>query len=239
MISERLRLLQTLAGFKTFAAFAEAAGIPKGTAQKHKDRDSVPKKAAQKYCDAARGTEAHPAWLLYGTGPAPKESDLAKAVRLGGGPKKPIPFPLESSDLFTVKGSASRGTVEVKEAAEIAGGGYFMLSESVVDLVARPAHVSAAARLFALYMPTDEMEPRYERGDLLFVNEGLALEPNKDVVLLSAPDSDGRRRGMVRRLLKITATDYDLLHYKPERTKTTVRRPDWPTVYRIVSSRNR
>lgn len=70
--ADRLKELYEAARFDSLAAFARKAGIPEGTAQKHKDRDSIPKAAGAKYIAAAKTTGADLAWLLTGRGAAPR-----------------------------------------------------------------------------------------------------------------------------------------------------------------------
>lgn len=71
---ERLELLALYTGLETVTALAEAAGIKSGTAQKHKDRNSIPKKAAPAYQETARkfGVDASLEWIMAGRGSAPK-----------------------------------------------------------------------------------------------------------------------------------------------------------------------
>jgi hypothetical protein len=73
-VQERLEQVARLAGWGTVTAYAEAAGIKPGTAQKHKDRDSIPAKRVGNYIDAAkrRGIDVSAEWLIAGRGSAPK-----------------------------------------------------------------------------------------------------------------------------------------------------------------------
>lgn len=113
-----------------------------------------------------------------------------------------------------------------------------MLTDSIIDHVLRPGYISPHVEAYAVYMPSDEMTPRYERGDRLLINPALPIVEGKDVILLSAADDQGRQRMMVRRLVSINATHYTVASHNPART-TEIKKADWPIVQRVEGARGR
>jgi hypothetical protein len=75
-VQDRLERIAQLAGLGTVTALAEAAGIKPGTAQKHKDRDSIPSKRIGNYIAAANkhGVNVTAEWLIAGRGPQPQRT---------------------------------------------------------------------------------------------------------------------------------------------------------------------
>lgn len=75
--AERLRIARLRAGFSTAKEAAEAMGFPVSTYLAHENGSrGYPAKKAYTY---ARKFKVREQWLLYGTGPAPGETDAPKA----------------------------------------------------------------------------------------------------------------------------------------------------------------
>jgi phage repressor protein C with HTH and peptisase S24 domain len=69
--------------------------------------------------------------------------------------------------------------------------GDFALNGQTIDYVRRPPSLSAAAGLFALYVSSDSMSPRFEDGDLIYVSEARTPAPGDDVVIELQPAAEG------------------------------------------------
>lgn len=111
-----------------------------------------------------------------------------------------------------------------------------MFLDAPIGRIPRPAFHAPEADLFAIYLQSDDMEPRYERGDRLLINRSLPLVPGKDVLLLSEKDSEGRQKGLIRRLIRILADAYEVRRYNPaqdELAPVTV----WPFAYYVEAAR--
>lgn len=234
MIEERLRELWQAAGFESLAELARRAGIREGTAQKHVERGSIPAKAAVAYVAAARATGADVNWLLTGTGQTPKKISTPVAK------KQPVVQPSGGAAIWQpippIGNHPAAPPVPIFQTRAVAGGQYFMFSDVPIGRLPRPAFHSAEADLFAIYLQSDDMEPRYERGDRLLINRSLPLVPGKDVLLLSAKDSEGRQRGIIRRLVRILAEAYEVRRHNPAQDELAPVEA-WPFAYYVEAAR--
>lgn len=237
----RLEQIFTLAGFDALGKFALTAGIREGAAQKHKDRDSIPYGRALDYLKAARqhGVIASVQWLMEGRGEAPYRIEQKPPSLIA----EQVPDSLLSRDnlgqilekVAPLSGANAR-EVPIKEAREIpAGAGSFMLVERTIRTYAA---TDAGVRAYAFFVQTDDAG-KYERGDRVLVDPDLPLMPGKDVVILTEPDSEGRQRCMIGRLLVIEADRWKLGKSSQPDAKAVWRsRSEWPNCHRIVGLRN-
>ncbi|MFO1080827.1 MAG: helix-turn-helix domain-containing protein [Reyranellaceae bacterium] len=238
MQGERLKQLWTAAGFESLAAFADRAGVPYQSAQKHVQRDSIPSKWATRYIAAARSTGADVAWLLSGTGTPPRTATLAE-------PRKPVDRSegaMRTSGIGNVIERtppitwAPESPLPIRETIETGEG--WMLTGSVVEYLPRPEYISPQSQAFCIYVPDDTMAPRFERGDRLLANPALPVVPDKDVILLAEPDAAGRQRGLIRRLVAIDGKRLTVRAYNPAGV-AELDRAAWPYVFRIDAGRFR
>ena len=150
--------------------------------------------------------------------PGPADSHLASARR--------VPAVASLARDVPVRGTTMGGA-----------GGDFVLNGETVDLVRRPPGVSPTANVFALYVQGDSMSPRYERGDLVFVNTMKPPTPGADVVIELHPGK-GEQAGAcyIKRLLRIGPEKLWLAEFFPERREFTIDRRKVRQVWRIYSS---
>lgn len=87
-----------------------------------------------------------------------------------------------------------------------------------------------------MYLQSDDMEPRYERGDRLLVNRSLPIVPGKDVMLLSEKDGEGRQRAIIRRLIRVLDTGYEVRRYNPADSEIAPHSA-WPFAYHVEAAR--
>jgi phage repressor protein C with HTH and peptisase S24 domain len=78
--------------------------------------------------------------------------------------------------------------------------GALVLDQTVYELTPCPNHLESVADAYAVYVAGDSMEPRYDAGDLVYVN------PNKPVrrgsyVILQVRQDDGAHLGYVKRFV--------------------------------------
>ncbi len=73
-------------------------------------------------------------------------------------------------------------------AGSMDGKGAFQLSDDVIDYVARAPGIAKARDIYALYVVGESMEPRFNAGDLIFVNPHKPVRVN-DVVVIQEPNS--------------------------------------------------
>lgn len=238
MIEQRLRELWQSAGFESLAELARRANIKEGTAQKHVERGSIPARAAVAYITAASSTGADVNWLLTGVGRPPKKvSALPVHTLIDRRPRVVSPSAnatfLQPVDAL---GNNAAFTVPVFETRPVAGGQHFMLRDVAINRIPRPAFHTPEADLFAIYLQSDDMEPRYERGDRLLINRSLPLVPGKDVILLSDKDAEGRQKVIIRRLVRILADAYEVRRYNPQADEIAPLSV-WPYAYYVEAAR--
>jgi len=81
-------------------------------------------------------------------------------------------------------------------------GGDFEMSGTVVDRVRRPPGIASARNVFALFVDGESMEPRYVRGDLIYVNPSRPAAPGDDVVVeMYAADGEHGGAAYVKQLV--------------------------------------
>lgn len=161
---ERLELVAKLAGFDTVTQLAEAAGIKAGTAQKHKDRDSIPPRVAWRYIAAAekRGVQISLEWLHEGRGRPPRGASL-------GGIPRSVPK-LSTEDTVTDGGDIAPRVplwqISVIQRGSGASVQHLFKSE---DQVVGPTAIKDITNSFAVRLWDSSNGPYLPRGTLIFV----------------------------------------------------------------------
>lgn len=89
-----------------------------------------------------------------------------------------------------------------------------MAGGEAVDWVQRHPAQAGIRDAFAVYVPSDEMEPRYFRGELVYVHPGRPAEPGKDCLI--EMDSGDLA---VRRLVRQTDKKLRVLQFNPPQEK--------------------
>lgn len=246
MVGARLKELARAAGYPDLAKFARAAGVEPQTANKQALRDRIPIATAEAYIAAARATGADLQWLLTGSGTPPRITS-ALPKRISSVRNRTIdtiterPQVVHTGEEITRVAQAgyAQTPLPVRETLEVIGGGPWMLTERVIDEVPRPAFLSPATEAFAFYLQSDDMDPRYQRGDRLLVNPSLPKSViDKDYLFLSAKDASGAQKGLVRRLLSFTGDHWRVRAYNPSRVHNLAR-SEWPDTLRIEALRLR
>lgn len=164
-VQERLEEVARLTGLGTVTKLAEEAGIKAGTAQKHKDRDSIPGKRVGNYISAAKkhGFDVSAEWLLAGRGPPPKPlspNSIPPTVdKIPTGPESP------SSD----KVSALRLPLwQINDLSRGSGETVQVLTESRDKVLATEA-LRDFTSAFAVRMWDSSNGPYLPRGMILYV----------------------------------------------------------------------
>lgn len=122
--------------------------------------------------------------------------------------------------------------------AELDGNGPNLLPASEPDeWIARPEPLANVRQGYGLYMVGDSMEPAFEQGDILLVNPRRPVQRNTDI-LLEREGEDGRKEGLVRRLLGWSNTHWTVLQYKP-RLEEHLSREEWPQACLVVGKFSR
>lgn len=238
IVRERLEMLQRMAGYKTLADFARAAGINDATMRQHIARESVPYAKAQQYAQtvAKRGVAVTPEWIMTGRGPAPiTGASYAEMHATVGNSHNMITG--SGGDVTNVTPARYQtGNILFFEAAELSGGFMNLAWGRPIQIPGRPEW-STSANDFACYVNTDLMYPALERGDRILVNTVSPPTVGDLIVLLQGEGPDGRKMA-IRRLLDIGDSAWRVEQINPRKTDS-FDRAVWSTVYRIQGIRKK
>jgi len=133
---------------------------------------------------------------------------------------------------------ASRMTKDVKVLGVAIGGseGDFLINGEVVDRVRRPPALVDVKDAFALYLAGDSMAPRYEPGDLIYLNPARAPRPGDDVVIELLPERDGDGHpAYVKRLLRRSPTAVKVAQFNPQK-EIEIPTKRIRAIYRVMSA---
>jgi phage repressor protein C with HTH and peptisase S24 domain len=87
----------------------------------------------------------------------------------------------------------------------VAGGDYskgaFQLTPDAVDYVRRPPGLVDAKEIYALYVEGSSMVPRFEPGELIYVNPNRPVRPG-DYVVIQEPVDEDTIHGFVKQFVK-------------------------------------
>ncbi len=91
-------------------------------------------------------------------------------------------------------------------AASAIGRGAFTLFHDPVDYVTRPPGLLSAKGVYALFVENDSMLPRYEHGELVYVNPFRPVAVGDYVVIQEpAPNSDNEFNAFIKQLVRRSA----------------------------------
>ena len=174
------------------AAFARA--IEKPSARVHEWIRGDWKPAAADLPKVAAALDVPPAAILLME--AGKARTLAEAVTLATETPQTM-APIEV-------GTFGQWPRDVPVLGTVIGGsgGDFEMSGTVVDRVRRPPGIANARNVFALFVDGESMEPRFIRGDLIYINPSRPAAPGDDVVVeLFAADGEHGGPAYVKQLV--------------------------------------
>lgn len=92
----------------------------------------------------------------------------------------------------------------------------FQLNGEVVDYVRRPPGLTRSRRAFAIYVVGSSMEPRFEEGDLVFLNPDRPPRPGDDVVVQMRTNGHGPGDCYIKRLVRRTPSQWVCRQFNPE-----------------------
>ncbi len=169
-----------------------AAGLGQNYVQQMFAKDQAPKPATLEKILAVLGPDALSAVGSPYPQPEYREADV----------KAPISMPRDVPVLGTAAGSDyDRGA--------------FQITTDVVDYVRRPPGLMQNRDVYALYVEGSSMEPRFEAGELIFVNP---IRPPRigDYVVLQEQIAEGEMRGFVKQLVRRTSEWVTVRQFTPE-----------------------
>lgn len=94
----------------------------------------------------------------------------------------------------------------------------FSFNGTVIDYVRRPPGLAHVEGAFAIYVTGDSMEPRYEPGELVYVNPSRPAAPGDDVLIeMAAPESGEPAPCYIKRLVRRHASRVECRQFNPPR----------------------
>lgn len=95
---------------------------------------------------------------------------------------------------------------------------HLMDMGDTIDIVRRPAGLSSARDAYALYVAGDSQSPRFDPGDLIFVNPRRPAAIGDDVVVQLVGDGDsGVVTALIKRLIRRNPAGITLQQFNPAR----------------------
>lgn len=183
---ERLKIAREAAGYSSASKAAEAIGIKSSTYRAHENnQNNLNWDAARRY---GRFFKVHPMWIMDGTGEMgdedglePREQDVArKEIRLAEdapdtkvppSPDTPIPDEITDAGISVPLLHEMAKDVPVWGTAAGSQNGAFVINAGdAIDYVRRPPGLVGKKDIYGIYVEGDSMEPRFESGDLIFIN---------------------------------------------------------------------
>ncbi len=107
--------------------------------------------------------------------------------------------------------------LEVRGVALGGNEGTFLYNGEVVDYVPRASGLADSPNAFALYVIGDSMSPRYEPGDMIFVDPERDVRAGDDVVVEVAGENGEPEGCYIKRLIRRTSQKLVLKQFNPNR----------------------
>ena len=211
-LGTRIRQARQLAG-KTQRALADHFHIKGAAVAQWESGDTRPK--TDRLAELARLLEVRIEWLISGAG----EMRSGEAAPFTAPPIAPeIEVPGEAHTLPPM----SRMPRDVPVMGTAVGGklGDFHLNtETPIDHVRRPAGIAAARDVYALYVVSSSMIPRYEEGDLIYVHPHRPPTVGCYVVVQLRDQEHGEHEALIKRLARRSLSKLVLEQFNPPGTR--------------------
>lgn len=207
-LAARMKLARERAGFQP-SYVAERLGVSKQAVSKWETGTSTP--AAKRFQIIAMLYDVNVDWLVSGRG-AP-DAPLNNLQLTSNAKERQIGM-LEAVALPD-RLSMRKDVRVVRVYVEGAMSG-FTLTDEADDLVRRPPGLEMAKMAYAIYVPNGEMAPRYERGELVYIDPRRPAQDGDYVLIQVRGNSNGDpARGFIRRLERLTETQAHCEQFSP------------------------
>jgi hypothetical protein len=129
------------------------------------------------------------------------------------------------------------GDIALRLAQDL-GGGLFTLSAAEQGKIESIAALLDVPSGYALYVVSDAMDPKFVRGQLVYVDPTRPAGLHENALLVSTADEHGIRKYAIRLILGISDSHWTCKQWKPEAVQE-FSRAEWPDALKIVGSRER
>jgi phage repressor protein C with HTH and peptisase S24 domain len=119
-----------------------------------------------------------------------------------------------SNNTDMLQGGTER-TFPIYAAAE-GGDGAIILSWDAIEYLPPPPGLALVRGAYGMYIVGESMEPRYERGEKVWVNPNLPARPGNDVLIFQS--RDGETKALVKRLVRSTSTEWIVSQFNPQKS---------------------
>jgi phage repressor protein C with HTH and peptisase S24 domain len=124
---------------------------------------------------------------------------------------------LADAEIISEPAPPPTGPMDVKLLGVTFGGddGDFTFNGEVSDYVRRPPGITHVNNVFALYVLSDSMFPRYEPGEVIYCG-GREPIPGDHVVIEMFPEGEGRTsKSFIKRLVRRAGSEIIVSQYNP------------------------
>ena len=234
---KRLEFARIAAGFENEILFAQSLSgkrVPQSTYTQHESGNRGLKLGvARRYAEGLGNCDA--AWLMTGHGRAPPgwndgpspQNEQGVALPLTHNPDD-TPLPdrnFREADIPRDNSWIAKPRVPLMGTGEGGSDGSFVLNTGTpIDHMARPPKADGA-KVYCIYLEGDSMHPRFDSGDLLFVDPVKKPVAGRDVVIQMRPKNEGDDiRAFVKQIVAINSEVVEVKQFHPEKTWPIKRR---------------
>ena len=203
---ERLRQARIKAGFRHASDAANAIGVTASTYRAHENgQNEFHLDEAKRY---GRKFAVNPLWLLGEEGEDLVIAGEAIAPTLETGPSQPN---------GVIKGRVEGEGKRIPVYGQAVGGvdGEFMMNGNVLFEVLAPPVISHISKAYAVSVAGDSMSPRYEDGEICFVDPSRRVKKGDYVIAQIRLEEHGAPLAYVKRFLRHNAVELVLEQFNP------------------------
>ena len=208
---ERLRKAREDAGFTSAAKAAEALGLAASTYRAHEngqnDFDFI---EAQRY---AKKFNVDSLWLFAGKAQSPELLDAQAHFRANR--REPIVEMPASNAVIGDRVTASGLRIPVYGQAVGGEDGQFEMNGNMLFDVLAPPSLTPASGAYAICVSGSSMSPRYEDGEICFIDPKRRVRPGDYVVAQIKQNDHDAPLAFIKRLVRWTTNELILEQFNP------------------------
>ena len=212
-IADRLRKARKDAGFRSAAEAANALNVPYPTYAGHENGSrGVTTEALEVY---ARRFKVSADWLLTG------KTNVVPSVAISTQPRPKIVLPQEKPNA-TIGEKVTGSGVMVPVYGQAVGGidGQFLMNGTILYEVMAPPQIAEIAGAYGVQISGDSMFPRYEDGEVAFVDPRRRVKKGDYVVAQIQFDEHEPPHAYVKRFVRHNAEELVLSQFNPPKELT-------------------